>query len=259
MATIFSNFCKDTSAFINPTDCIKPLTGFPEVCITTFSQNIIAEFVENNDTKIIANLYSANGILPVYEVKYNNISVGVFLSRVGAPACVAGLEEIIALGAKKIIQFGNCGILNQPAVENKIIIPTSAIRDEGTSYHYIEKSDEIIAEVSSVDIAVQCLEERNIPYVLGKVWTSDGIYRETSKLIKERKSQGCLAVDMECSASLAVAKFRNIPIIQFLFGADNLDAAIWEQRDLTDYGLRLSNKYISLALDLAVAFEKEVF
>lgn len=104
MSTIFDEFCRETTAFINPTDCIKPLSEFPEICITTFSQNIITEFIENNNTKIIANLYSANGILPVYEIKYDDASVGVFLSRVGAPACVVGLEEIIALGAKKIIQ-----------------------------------------------------------------------------------------------------------------------------------------------------------
>ena len=101
MSTIFDEFCRETTAFINPTDCIKPLSEFPEICITTFSQNIITEFIENNNTKIIANLYSANGILPVYEIKYDDVSVGVFLSRVGAPACVVGLEEIIALGAKK--------------------------------------------------------------------------------------------------------------------------------------------------------------
>ena len=155
MTTIFSDFCRETTAFINPTDCVKPLPEFPEICITTFSQNIISEFVEKNDTEVIAKLYTANGILPVYRVKYNNnTSVGIFLSRVGAPACVVGLEEVIALGAKKIIQFGSCGILNQSVVENKIIIPTSSIRDEGTSYHYIEKSDEIVAEFEEVKAKV---------------------------------------------------------------------------------------------------------
>ena len=64
---------------------------------------------------------------------------------------------------------------------------------------------------------------------------------------------------MECSASLAIAKFRNIPIIQFLFGADNLDATEWEQRDLTDYGFQSANKYILLALELAIAFGKEEY
>lgn len=257
MSTVFQNFPREAASFINPADCVKPLLDFPEICITTFSQNIITEFIENNDTEIIAYLYTANGMLPVYQVKYKNMSVGLFLSRVGAPACVAGLEEIIALGAKKIVQFGSCGILNQSAVNNKIIIPASAIRDEGTSYHYIEASDEITAETSSVNIAIQCLEKHNIPYISGKIWTTDGIYRETSSLIQTRRAQGCLAVDMECSASLAAAKFRNIPIIQFLFGADNLDADIWEQRDLTDYGFRSADKYILLAFELAAAFKEE--
>lgn len=256
MAAIFYDSFRETTAFINPSDCIKPLPEFPEICITTFSQNIISEFVENNDTKIIANLYTANGPLPVYEVNYNDMSVGLFLSRVGAPACVAGLEEVIALGAKKIIQFGSCGILNQPAAENKIIIPTSAVRDEGTSYHYIEKSDEITAETSSVNLAERCFEKHNIPFISGKVWTTDGIYRETPSLIQKRREQGCLVVDMECSASLAVAKFRDIPIVQFLFGADNLDADAWEQRDLTDYGFQNADKYILLAFELASMFNE---
>ena len=56
MTTIFDDFCKETTAFINPTDCVKPLSEFPEICITTFSQNIISEFVGKNDTEIIANL-----------------------------------------------------------------------------------------------------------------------------------------------------------------------------------------------------------
>lgn len=169
----------------------------------------------------------------------------------GAPACVAGLEEVIALGAKKIIQFGSCGILNQTAAEGKIIIPSSAVRDEGTSYHYIPNAEEIFAEQESINILEQCLKKHNIPYVLGKTWTTDAIYRETNGILAERKSQGCIAVEMECSASLAVAKFRNIPIIQFLFGADNLDASGWEMNDLTDYGLGLSDKYILIALACA--------
>ena len=140
---------------------------------------------------------------------------------------------------------------------NVMIIPTSAIRDEGTSYHYIEKSEEITAETSSVNIARHCFEKHRIPYVLGKVWTTDGIYRETPDLIKQRKEQGCLAVDMECSASLAVAKFRNIPIIQFLFGADNLDAAAWEPRDIADYGFREANRYILMGLEMAAEMMRQ--
>lgn len=87
-------------------DVKEKVSGFPEVCITTFSESIIKDFVQNNTTKIIVNLYSANGTILVYEIKYADKKMGLFLSKVGAPACVAGLEEIIALGAKKVILFG---------------------------------------------------------------------------------------------------------------------------------------------------------
>ncbi|MCI8939866.1 MAG: nucleoside phosphorylase [Dorea sp.] len=254
MATIFQKFYDNKNAFLNPSDTTEKISGFPEVCITTFSENMIKDFVKNNPAKIIANLYSANGTIPVYEIKYADKKMGLFLSRVGAPACAAGLEEIIALGAKKVIQFGCCGILNQPIADGKIIVPLSAVRDEGTSYHYFSGSEEISADSSSNDIAVQYLKRHKIPYVLGKIWTTDAIYRETPEAIEERKKQGCIAVEMECSASLAVAKFRNIPLIQFFYGADNLDSEKWEIRDLADYGLRMSDQYMTIALECGNAF-----
>jgi uridine phosphorylase len=254
MPTIFHHFYENEHAFLNPGDTTEKIPDFPKVCITTFSESIIKDFVENNAAKIIANLYSANGILPVYEIEYANQKMGLFLSRVGAPACAAGLEEVIALGAEKLIQFGCCGILNQSAADGKIIVPSSAVRDEGTSYHYLPGSEEISADGSSNAIAVQYLESHQIPYVVGKVWTTDAIYRETPEAIEERKKQGCIAVEMECSASLAVAKFRKIPLLQFFYGADNLDSDAWEIRDLADYGLRLKDKYMTIALECGIAF-----
>ncbi len=223
-------------------------------CITTFSEGMIRDYAKDHEAAPIACLYSANGALPVYEITYKNTRMGLFLSRIGAPACAAGLEEIIAYGAEKIIQFGCCGILDQSLVGNKIILPSSAVRDEGTSYHYLSGSEEINADSSSMDIAIQCLKHHKIPYITGKVWTTDAIYRETPAVIRERKAQGCIAVEMECSASLAVARFRNIPIIQFFYGADSLDGDTWDMRDLTDYGMCQKDTYMAIALECAIAW-----
>lgn len=252
MATIFQRFCEAPEALINPCDVIERKAGFPEVCITTFSEGIIKDFVRQNPADVIAGLNTANGALPVYEIEYAGRKLGLFLSRVGAPACVTGLEEIIALGARKIIQFGCCGILDQAAADNRVIIPSSAVRDEGTSYHYIPGSEEICADSAAVDTAVRCMERHKIPYTVGKLWTTDGIYRETQEAIRERKKQGCIAVEMECSASMAVTRFRKVPIIQFFYGADSLDSDKWEPRDLTDYGVSLGDKYMAIALECGV-------
>lgn len=252
MKTIFRNFPHEKTAFINPEDLTKRNPSFPELCVSTFSENIISKFASLDNVEIIGELYSANGTIPIYQIVYKNIPIAFYLSRVGAPACVAGIEEVIALGAKKIVLFGSCGILDENQTKGKIIIPTSAFRDEGTSYHYIEATEEIFTDKTLIDRLSECLEQCGYSYVKGKTWTTDAIYRETKSLIEERKACGCIAVEMECAAALAVTQFRKIPFIQFLFGADNLDAPQWEPRDLTEYGLSNAEKYLALAFECAI-------
>ena len=79
MATIFNHFYGNKNAFLNPCDITEKISGFPEVCITTFSESIIKDFVEKNTARVIANLYSANGIIPVYEIEYADKKMGLFL------------------------------------------------------------------------------------------------------------------------------------------------------------------------------------
>ena len=72
-------------------------------------------------------------------------------------------------------------------------------------------------------------------------------------MIQERRQEGCLVVEMECASMLAVAKYRHIPFIQFLYGADNLSSDTWEIRDLNLYGLNNAEKYMVLALECGLA------
>lgn len=249
MTTVFKKFSREERAFINPEDVTKCNPDFPELCVSTFSENIINKFISLKSVKVIGKLYTANGNIPIYEILYKNTRIAFFLSRVGAPACIAGIEEVIALGAKKLVLFGSCGILDEEAANGKIIVPTAAFRDEGTSYHYIEAADEIFADRKSVDTLIRCLKKCGYPYVTGKTWTTDAIYRETNSLISERRASGCIAVEMECAAALAVTQFRKLSFAQFLFGADNLDTSQWEPRDLVEYGLSSAEKYLALAFE----------
>lgn len=252
MSLYFSDFDYEKSAFVNPNDTIKKLANFPTIAVSTFSADIIDDYVKTYSPIEIAKLYTANGTLPVYQIDYKGNKIALFLSRVGAPACVAGLEEIIEMGAKKVVLFGCCGVLNDLETKGKIILPISAIRDEGTSQYYLPHSEEIMTDKKSLFIAKEFFEEYNIPFVMGKIWTSDAIYRETPLLISKRKKQGCIGVDMECSAAVAVAQFRNIPFIQFLFGADNLDCEKYDMRDLMQYGCNAGNKYLTMAFECGI-------
>ena len=224
MNTIFQRTNISEPALFSPSNTTKKIGNFPEICVSTFSENIIQKFSSLDNTEKIAELYTANGMIPVYKIRYKDTDIAFYLSRVGAPACVAGFEEIIAMGAKKFVLFGSCGVLDDDKVKDNIIIPVSAVRDEGTSYHYIAPSPEIEADTHSIQILENVLTDCGYSYVKGKTWTSDAIYRETLSAIEERRQEGCVAVEMECASMLAVSKYRHIPFIQFLYGADNLSS-----------------------------------
>ena len=253
MNTVFQRTNISEPALFSPSDTTKKMDDFPEICVSTFSENIIQKFSSLNDTKKIGELYTANGVTPVYKIRYKDTDIAFYLSRVGAPACVVGFEEIVAMGAKKFVLFGSCGVLDDDNVKDKLIIPVSAVRDEGTSYHYTAPSPEIEADPRSVKILESVLSNCGYPYIKGKTWTSDAIYRETLPLIQERKREGCITVEMECASMLAAAKYRHIPFIQFLYGADNLSSEIWDIRDLASYGLTNAEKYMVLAFECGLA------
>ena len=281
--TIFQRADISAPALINPADTTEKKKDFPKICVSTFSDNIIRKFASLENVHQIAELYTANGAMPVYKIRYKDTDIAFFQSRVGAPACVVGFEEIVAMGAERFVLFGSCGVLDDEKVQGKIIIPVSAVRDEGTSYHYAAPSPEIKADERYVDILervlTECgcpyvkgrtwttdgiyrgyvdilervLTECGCPYVKGRTWTTDGIYRETLPVIQERKEQGCLAVEMECASMIAASQYRKIPFIQFLYGADSVGTDTWEIRDLLQYGLDSADKYMALAFECGLA------
>ena len=255
MNTVFQRTEILEPVLFRPCDTTKKVDGFPEICVSTFSEKTIEKFSSMDHVEKIAELYSANGVIPVYKIRYKDTDIAFYQSRVGAPACVVGFEEVVAMGAKKFVLFGSCGVLDDDKVKDHIVIPVSAVRDEGTSYHYITPSAEIEAEAHVTRILEQVLNDCGYSYVKGKTWTSDAIYRETVPGIQERRQEGCLVVEMECASMMAAAKYRQIPFIQFLYGADNLSSDTWEIRDLSQYGLSNAEKYMALAFECGLALD----
>lgn len=100
MGTVFQRFSHETRAFINPEDLTKPNPALPNVCVSTYSANIINQYISAHSPEVVGRLYTANGTTPIYRAVYKGTPIGLYLSRVGAPACAACIEEIIAYGAK---------------------------------------------------------------------------------------------------------------------------------------------------------------
>lgn len=112
----------------------------------------------------------------------------------------------------------------------KLIVVSAAIRDEGVSYHYLPPAREIRANAEVAAVLEETLGRQGVPYQLGKTWTIDAPYRETRAKIANRRNEGCLAVEMEAAAMMAVAEFRGVAFGQVLYAGDDLSGSEWDTR-----------------------------
>ncbi|BCN30955.1 nucleoside phosphorylase [Anaeromicropila herbilytica] len=219
----------------NPKGKIEPLNvvtkiDVPECCVITFFSDVIDDMLQSNRLKQISTFYTATVHLPIYETEYNGEKIAITLGFLGAAGAAAQLEELIAMGFSKFIVCGAAGVLQKGIQVGHLVIPYTAVRDEGVSYHYIEPSREVECNQHAVSIIEKHLQNKNIPYINAKTWTTDAFYRETEDKIALRVSEGCVTVEMEAAAFFAVSKFRNVTLGQVLFGGDDLSGVEWDSR-----------------------------
>ncbi len=250
--------------------------NFPETVIMTFSERAENLVREKYSSGVICSLMPETRI-PVYEVSIPDELVpyerksgasgssrperaggtesptAFFRTGIGAPYAASMLEEIIARGGRKFIVFGSCGVLDDVA-EGHIIAPTESYRDEGTSYHYAAPADYITIRNAHRVAAV--MGELSVPCIQGRIWTTDGLYRETRRNAQARRSEGCIAVDMECSVLQAVCDLRDCELYQFVYAEDSLagglSGGIWDPRGMGQGTSETMDIYVRIALALAV-------
>lgn len=249
---LLEQFDPAVRAVINPDYIHKPIDDFPETIVSIFSHNLFDSMVEALDGIQIAETHDVDGVWPVYEVTFKGKRLAFYKARLGAPACVGSFEDVLAFGGKRIILLGNCGVLDRNVEDCGIIIPTEAIRDEGTSYHYAPAADTIPVNRKYIPEFVSVLEEFGYPYVTGTTWTTDGFYRETRDKVDSRKKMGAVCVEMECAAMQALCDFRGVEFFQFFYAGDNLDHSDWDPRSLSGHSrLNDKQKIALLAFELA--------
>ena len=239
-------FDEDRNAFIRPSNLIQPIENIPEICVLCFFADAIEKIITEFPSKIISSFKTEGINNPLYEIDYNGKKIALIQACVGAPLAAGQIEELTVLGCKKFIACGMCGALQKELAVGHLIIPIAAVRDEGTSYHYVKPSREITANERIVKIIENTLLEKNVPYIKAKTWTTDAFYRETPQKISQRKEEGCITVEMETAAYIAVSQYNNVDFGQILCSGDSLAGEEWDKRDynsrfdIRDYVLRLT-------------------
>jgi uridine phosphorylase len=220
-------------AIIEPSKIIKPVDA-PAHCVICFFGEVVESVCAKHQAKTIAKLKWEDGVHRLSEICVRGKCLAVLHPGVGAAIAASILEEAIALGCRKFIACGGAGVLNRDIAVGHIVVPTCAVRDEGTSYHYLPPGREVKPSIRAIAAIKRTLRSHNVDYITGKTWTTDAPYRETLAKVKRRRAEGCVTVEMEAAAFFAVAKFRRVPFAQMLYGGDDVSGdAEWNSRGWT--------------------------
>ena len=190
---------------------------FPQKAVMLFMESQVDDFAAQNECEMVGRFVSVTKEFCVYKTKINSIDIVFVQAPLGGAGAVQIMEQLIAGGVEEIIAAGCCGALVEDT-EGSFFVPTAALRQEGTSYHYLT-----------------C-----------RTWTTDGFYRETKEMVRYRKAEGYSVVEMECASLAACAKMRGILFGQVLFTADSL--ADVDAYDTRNFG----NDFFAAAMKIAM-------
>ena len=216
-------------AILNP-DMANLRHDAPLKAVPCFFFELIEQLKQESALTLFTYLHSEMGLLPIYQYQTQGQTILVYQAGLGAALSAGMLEEVIAMGAKHFIACGGCGVLDNHVDVGHPFIISSAVRDEGVSYHYLPPAREVKAHPDAILALKTTLDKHQIQYNLAKTWTTDAIYRETINKRARRVEEGCEIVEMEAAAFFAVAEFRKVIFGQIVYGGDLVKPEGWDGR-----------------------------
>lgn len=227
----FKNKYKLKSLF-SPDDFLKYSKawrkGFkpPEGVIFCYSERLLNYILQKHETERIRRFYGE-----MYLLKETGGKIGIMTRfGIGAPIVASIMDEMIAHGISKFISIGIAGGLQKNLKIGDLVVCEKAIRDEGTSYHYLKPSKYSYASKSTTLRIKTALDSHGVNYHSGTSWTIDAPYRETVAEIKKYRKEGVLTVEMELSALFAVAKYRRVEMGAIVTVSDLLSERKWSPK-----------------------------
>lgn len=194
---------------------------FANKAVMLFMEREVEEYALNHNCEVVGKFECVTKTFPVYGLVHNEKEIVFCQAPLGGAGAVQIMEQLIAGGAKEIIAVGCCGALVKDS-EGDFFVPTAALRQEGTSYHYLPPAREVKLDERAIHAIEAALKKKNHTYSKCKTWSTDGFYRETKDMVLYRKKEGYSVVEMECASMASCAKMRGIIFGQLLFTADSL-------------------------------------
>jgi uridine phosphorylase len=199
-----------------------PLMPPPEAAILCYQRSLWEAICADEEG-------TTQGMLGMRLLKEVDQKIGVVGGFcIGAPAACLRLESLIAYGVRRFVSIGTAGALQEDLNIGDLVVCDKAIRDEGTSYHYLPASKYAHASPEMVAQLTLAMEKLNLAYRPGTSWTIDTPYRETVAEIRQYRQEGVATVEMEASALFAVAAYRGIEMGAMFTISDSLIGPEWD-------------------------------
>lgn len=226
----------------------------PRVGVVTFLGDVTRGWVEAQGWGVGSSVGMVTATFPMWTGTHNGAELVLTELPVGAPAAVLVLEQMFLLGVDTVVAVGSCGALI-PVEEGEFLLPVRALRDEGTSYHYLPASRWVETDLAVREACRAALEARHLKGTSCDTWTTDGFFRETAGLVAKRRDEGCAVVEMECAALAACAGLRGARYGQILYSADTLAG---DEHDIRGWGHATRDTALLAALDAAAILANTV-
>ncbi|MEK6782397.1 MAG: nucleoside phosphorylase [Bacteroidota bacterium] len=202
------NLLRESRRQKNISDC-----NVPEICILD-PDGDLADYLLKKEYARKSNCwacYHSN----LYTFQIDDIDIGIIPCIVGASYAVLVAEQLFVSGCKYLISVTSAGIIKQPSTNKRFALITEAIRDEGTSYHYLPK--EVASSIPEKLYQKMSKHTGNevCPWFDSKSWTTDAPYRETATAISAMETENVTCVEMEAAALYAFALAKNKNVICF--------------------------------------------
>ena len=149
----------------------------------------------------------------LYRWRAGGAEYGVIGGTVGAPFAVLVAEELFALGCRALVSISSAGLVAERFAPPFFLLIDRALRDEGTSYHYMLPTRYADADPSLVSAVRKRTDRLSVPVHTGPSWTTDAPFRETESLIASRRREGIVSVEMEAAALLTLGKALGKPVV----------------------------------------------
>lgn len=188
-----------------------PLVKLPEGCLLDFDGELLDYLISTNQVVLESAWPCFHTCL--YHWCVDGAEYGIIGGTVGASFAVLVAEELFALGCKAVVSISSAGLIAENLQPPFFLIINQALRDEGTSYHYLPPQRFSKAFAPLVKAVVDRLTDAALPVIAGSSWTTDAPFRETAKLIAARREEGIIAVEMEAAALLAMGTALKKPVV----------------------------------------------